>query len=42
MCYVKMESLQSKQIANFLWNFIIKAVVLEVNGSKKTEVANVR
>ena len=39
---LRWESLQSKQITNFLLNFIIKAVVLEVDGPKKTEVANVR
>ena len=29
-------------MTNFLWNFTIKAVVSEVDGSKKGEVSNVR
>ena len=39
---VKSEFLQSKQIANFPWNFTIEGVVLEFDGSKKAEVAYVR
>jgi hypothetical protein len=34
--------LQSEQITNFLWDFTIEAVVLEVDFPKKSEVANVR
>ena len=39
---VKSEFLQSKQITNFPWNFTIEAVVLEFDGPKKAEVADVR
>ena len=39
---VEIESLQSEQMTEFLWNFAIEAVILEVDEPKKGEVSNSR
>ena len=39
---VEIELLQSEQMTEFLWNFAIEAVILEVDEPKKGEVSNSR
>ena len=39
---VKIELLQSEQMSNFMWDFAIEAVVLEIDDPQEGEITDVR